>query len=294
MNTALVKTKHVAFTLIELLVVVAIIATLLVILLPTLRSAREQARITVCVANLKTGLTGTHVYFSEWNEQFPFLVTRNGGWIGTSSWFYGGKTSSDYWRSEQGGLHYSPASTRPLNPYLTGFTVGDRDEVPVLRCPSDAGSYQRLWGQPNAAGINPEPILAYDDVGTSYHFNYLGARNVEGTGIPSGVLTNWEQYYPAVYRRLIRDAFFHFSSRFVFFYEDPANFGMGNRVEKIGNHGKLSRHNVGFLDGHAAYINMDTSRWCGSEFTIINPRWVVRAGQPSPSVRYTGTMNCDQ
>ena len=43
-----------AFTLIEVLVVVAIIALLIAILLPSLKRAREQARQTLCGANLRT------------------------------------------------------------------------------------------------------------------------------------------------------------------------------------------------------------------------------------------------
>ncbi len=46
----MVRRKH-GFTLIELLVVVAIIAVLVAILLPALSTAREQARIAVCLAN---------------------------------------------------------------------------------------------------------------------------------------------------------------------------------------------------------------------------------------------------
>jgi len=41
------------FTLIELLVVIAIIALLLALLIPALRSAREQGQRTVCLSNLK-------------------------------------------------------------------------------------------------------------------------------------------------------------------------------------------------------------------------------------------------
>lgn len=48
-----------AFTLIEVLVVVAIIALLVAILLPSLQNAREQARATACMSNMRQAANGT-------------------------------------------------------------------------------------------------------------------------------------------------------------------------------------------------------------------------------------------
>ena len=67
-----------AFTLIELLVVIAIIALLMAILVPVLRSARNQARAVVCQANLKQWGTTLNLYTEDNRGCFPcYDIYRN-------------------------------------------------------------------------------------------------------------------------------------------------------------------------------------------------------------------------
>jgi prepilin-type N-terminal cleavage/methylation domain-containing protein/prepilin-type processing-associated H-X9-DG protein len=63
--------KGTAFTLIELLVVIAIIAILAAILFPVFAQAREKARQTACLSNLKQLGTATMMYVQDYDEVYP-------------------------------------------------------------------------------------------------------------------------------------------------------------------------------------------------------------------------------
>src|SRR5713101_5168226 len=57
------------FTLIELLVVIAIIAILAAILFPVFAQAREKARQTMCLSNVKQMALGAYMYAQDYDEQ---------------------------------------------------------------------------------------------------------------------------------------------------------------------------------------------------------------------------------
>lgn len=63
-----------AFTLIELLVVIAIIAILAAILFPVFARARERARLSACISNLKQLGNAVMMYVQDYDERYPIAL----------------------------------------------------------------------------------------------------------------------------------------------------------------------------------------------------------------------------
>jgi prepilin-type N-terminal cleavage/methylation domain-containing protein/prepilin-type processing-associated H-X9-DG protein len=101
-----------AFTLIELLVVIAIIAILAAILFPVFAQARDKARQSSCLSNIKQIGIGLMMYVQDADETYP-------GALQAEQSINGGSTSD---------------MRKPLDMQLLPYTKNDQ----IWTCPSDA------------------------------------------------------------------------------------------------------------------------------------------------------------
>ena len=67
--------SHQTFTLIELLVVIGIIAILAALLLPALQKAREKAKSTACISQMKQFSNAIAIYRSDNRDAYPYWLT---------------------------------------------------------------------------------------------------------------------------------------------------------------------------------------------------------------------------
>ena len=77
MTSNTMNTQNQRFTLIELLVVIAIIAILAAMLLPALSKAREKARCTSCLSNLKQCMLNSLLYGDDYDGEMYLTYTNS-------------------------------------------------------------------------------------------------------------------------------------------------------------------------------------------------------------------------
>jgi len=169
------------FTLIELLVVIAIISILAAILFPVFARARENARRTSCLSNLKQIGLGMMMYVQDYDEMYPFsrrtFDADDTGWgVSTGqSLIYWFRVLQPYVKSEQ--LFYCPngSLSAPSNPWYGNYGLN------YLISPEETGTPARMSSIASPANI----YWAFDAGMWQLQSSYLTASEVKfGRYIP--------------------------------------------------------------------------------------------------------------
>ncbi len=171
----LIRRRRIGFTLIELLVVIAIIAVLIALLLPAVQQAREAARRSQCINNMKQLGLALHNYHST-HTFFP--LNMYGGYTGYHTPymqnFFSGTPMTMYqqgsksWSFQAFLLPYIDQASfyNTLNPgNLPINGSGQMDVVvPVFVCPSDSNGSRLTESTSYTTGGVTVSITSYKGV----------------------------------------------------------------------------------------------------------------------------------
>jgi prepilin-type N-terminal cleavage/methylation domain-containing protein/prepilin-type processing-associated H-X9-DG protein len=151
------------FTLIELLVVIAIIAILAAILFPVFAQAREKARASACLSNMKQVGLGLQMYAQDYDETLP---PRNDGVID-----FADPTSKQYRPNFLGSLLPYTKNNKIFACPSSEPSAGDQASTPI----SD-GSYLGnavVMGRPLAVVPEPAAIVYLQELHNRRRVAYL-------------------------------------------------------------------------------------------------------------------------
>jgi prepilin-type processing-associated H-X9-DG protein/prepilin-type N-terminal cleavage/methylation domain-containing protein len=164
--------KSTVFTLIELLVVIAIIAILAAMLLPALSKARERARNSSCVNNLKQIGTGAFMYAERGKDRLPYVgyyIDPSGGQgpaqagayttTGITPWWF---ALNDYVSNEKSFI--CPADTNKL---CDNTTAGGHLAI-TGNVPAQVPKRYSAFTEGLSYGINARPGVSFMVLSKAY------------------------------------------------------------------------------------------------------------------------------
>jgi prepilin-type N-terminal cleavage/methylation domain-containing protein/prepilin-type processing-associated H-X9-DG protein len=228
-----------AFTLIELLVVIAIIAILAALLLPALASSKEKARRVACLSNMRQAILSVHMYGGDYRERVPSGRDNNGAWH---------------------SLRISSLSYSNLVKYTGNFSVMDCPNFTFGTQPRYSGQWGYLVGYNYLGDAN----TAAWQKSSPYYWHSPSRTTESGTNFILADANHWGetllmaphcksgpfQVNGATFTRALGGTL-----------TDPKRAGA-----KGGN--------VGFLDGSARWLNVDTmQRRYASSYVLYYGYW---------------------
>lgn len=234
------------FSLLELLVVLSVLTMLLAVMVPSLRSIRRQAKVTVCQSNLRQIAAGWHMYLDAHNGRF--YQDRN------ANVNFGGKQGDGDWRF---GSNPSFPVDKPLNPYVnSSLPTVARQGAKVFKCPGDKG--YRIT-QPTH----------FDYYGNSYRMNLMlgGPRHLYvNPGDPCRSLLD------AVNERLSNLTRGHVGneSKLVLVGDSgwwSAYYALSTQRNEF--HSKPCNYSVAFMDGHADVIHIRRGLQVSPDYNVL-------------------------
>jgi prepilin-type processing-associated H-X9-DG protein/prepilin-type N-terminal cleavage/methylation domain-containing protein len=235
-----------AFTLLELLVVIAIIGIMAALLLPVLSRAKDKARSTECLNNLKQLQICSHLYAGDNGDFLPpndSLVTPDGTPNGTSI------VSGQSWCPDH------PQTDLNTTNLERGVLFQYNRSVAIYHCPADNAIVQTTNGQPllllrdrsynmsqsvNGYSAYLDNIVDYDEVGHIPAFSRLAQIQTPG---PSDLFVFIDELPATEY-----DASFGMPPKGSSFFQQWQNCWFDMPADRHNQGGNLS-----FADGHVEH-----------------------------------------
>jgi len=176
--------RHSAFTLIELLVVIAIIAILAAILFPVFAQAREKARQTSCLSNMKQVSLAVLMYVQDYDETYPkadFWDTGQPFPLGYNLWS-GTNVTQPYIKNKQ-ALLCPDDNGGVVDPGIIAALPATRRPVPSSYMPNSISPW--YTGAVMFGVANPQGLFELDDAYTGLT---LSATTLAAVNRPADVV----------------------------------------------------------------------------------------------------------